>query len=188
MVVFLISRYTHIRWLPCIVIFAWGSLMLVTPALALPQHPDEAQYGWSAAYFTTRLVHLDFTLGDRSFTNPGWNPLAYWNKTQPMMVRFLYGGVILQAHLPIPERPYNYDPPDTGTETLLPLVTLYVLRVVAISCAVLGAALFAWRFGWPGGNGPGDTPARHPDGRGASRSADGGNKRRFRPPGIAARA
>jgi len=83
---------------------------LLPSALTLPQDGDEAQYGWSAAYFGGLVARLDFARGGSDpFTDPGWAPLSYWSLTQPMGTRFFYAIVLGVTGAEAPSLPYSYD-------------------------------------------------------------------------------
>ncbi len=140
------------KWLPSLVTLVLSFSLLLPSAISLPQHGDESQYGWTAAYFTQRLLRLDFRpTGTDLMVDPGWNPLSHWTLTQPMGTRFLYGLVVALGRLSTPERPYLWlDPPLPQPETQLPATTLLALRLTAILCAAIGLALLSYRFHWSG--------------------------------------
>ncbi len=139
------------RLLPATVAFVLTVAVLVPSALSLPQHGDEAQYGWSAAYFGGKLAHLDFwPHGSDLFTDPGWSPSSYWSRTQPMGARYTYALALGFTGEAAPALPYSYtDASLQGPEMLLAADTLIALRLWAIVLAAVGLALFAARLGWP---------------------------------------
>ncbi len=135
-------------------------VVLVPHAQTLPQHGDEAQYGWSAAYFGRRVAALDFRPwgadGPEPYSgplvDPGWSPDSWWALTQPMGARLLYAAALGALRLDVPIVPFSYE--DTRyqeTDNYLPPATLLALRYEAILCAALGFALLAARLGWPRG-------------------------------------
>jgi hypothetical protein len=140
------------KWFPAFVTLVLSFSLLLPSAISLPQHGDEAQYGWTAAYFTQRLLKLDLRpTGTDRMVDPGWDPLSHWTLTQPMGTRFLYGLVIALARLPTPERPYLWlDPPLPQPENELPAATLLALRLTASLCAAIGLALISYRLKWSG--------------------------------------
>jgi hypothetical protein len=140
------------RIAPAIVAFVLCVLSLIPSALTLPQHGDEAQYGWSAAYFGGLVARLDFRAGgSHPYLDPGWAPNSYWALTQPMGSRFIYAVAIALSNAPTPERPYVYtDPALQSNDGYLADSTLLVLRFTAVVCAGLGLALIALRLGWAG--------------------------------------
>jgi hypothetical protein len=121
-------------------------------ARALPEHGDEAQYVWSAAYFGGRAAHLDFGAGNKdSYTDPGWHPQAAWSASQPMGSRLVYAAALGLTGAPAPALPFSWhDPAFQGPDTRLAPATLQVTRLAAVLCAAGGFALLAARFGWPG--------------------------------------
>ncbi len=140
------------RFVPALVSFVAAVCLLWPYAATLPQHDDEAQYGWSAAYYAGKLARLDFhPAGSDRLTDPGWDPLSPWSLTQPMGARFVYGLALRLTGAPVPSQPRlfvgNQDPPP---ETLLSPATLHALRVTGLLCAALGLALFSLRLGWRG--------------------------------------
>jgi len=130
------------------------SLAALLPLIdVLPQNGDEAQYGWSAAYYWRRLRRLSFmaTSGPDASLDPEWAPLTYWTVTQPMGARFLYGMAMSITGTSGPPRPYLYGRAEPqGADTYLSGDALRACRLTAVLCAALGLALFAARLGWPG--------------------------------------
>jgi hypothetical protein len=99
------------RWTraaPSAAAFALAVLALLPAARALPEHGDEAQYVWSAAYFGGRAARLDFGAGDKdSYTDPGWHPQAAWSASQPMGSRLVYAAELGLTGAPAPALPYS---------------------------------------------------------------------------------
>ncbi len=139
------------RLIPAAIVFVITICVLLPSALSLPQHPDEAQYGWSAAYFGNKVTQFDFSpRGSDPFSDPGWFPYSYWSLTQPMAGRLLYATVLAATGAPTPTMPYSFtDPALQGPEVFLAADTLLILRLTAIVSAALGLALIVWRLGWP---------------------------------------
>lgn len=131
--------------------FVVAVLALVPIARSAYQHPDEAQYGWSAAYFGSLAADGDFGVnGSDLFVDPGWNPFSYWSSTTGMGARFWFAGALAVTGSEAPSRPYSYtNAALQGPETLLSSSTLLVLRIAAILAAALGLGLIAWRLGLP---------------------------------------
>jgi hypothetical protein len=143
----------HARKLaPPLVAFAVTLAALAPSIYSSSQHPDEAQYAWSAGYVGGLIARGELRADEtRSFSDPGWYPGSYWNKTQPMGTRFLYAGVMGVTRVSPPARPYSFtDRTAQGPETFASARTLTVLRWTATLCAALGLALLALRLGWRG--------------------------------------
>lgn len=141
------------RLLPAAVVFVISLAALLPLVDVLPQNGDEAQYGWSAAYYWRRLTRLSFTTtsGPDASLDPEWAPLTYWTVTQPTGTRFLYGMAMSITGTSGPPRPYLYGRTEPqGADTYLSSDALRACRVAAVFCAALGLALFAARLGWPG--------------------------------------
>jgi hypothetical protein len=138
--------------IPALMTFVLTVVALVPNALALPQHGDEAQWGWAAGYYGSRLRHLDLSLsGAHGFADPGWAPFTYWTIDQPMGGRLVYAFALLVSGAIAPSVPFSWADPDLqGPETHLVSSSLFILRCASILCAALGLALFAFRLGWPG--------------------------------------
>jgi hypothetical protein len=132
-------------------VFAVAVLVLLPIARSVDQHPDEAQYGWSAAYFGSLVAHGDLSLnGSDGFVDPGWNPFSYWSRTTGTGTRFWFAGALAVTGSEAPARPYSFtDRTLQGPDTLLSDSTLLVLRIAAIFAAALGLGLMAWRLGLP---------------------------------------
>ena len=126
-------------------------VVLLPIARSADQHPDEAQYGWSAAYFGSLAAHGDFSpTGPDLFLDPGWNPYSYWSSTTGMGARFWFAGALAITGSDAPTLPYSYTSKKfQGPETLLSSSSLLVLRIAAILAAALGLGLMAWRLGMP---------------------------------------
>lgn len=141
---------THI--LPAALVFALAVGVVIPSALSLPQHGDERQYIWAAAYFGGKVTHLDFRpAGTDAVRDPGWSPSVYWTVTQPMGARFVYALALWITQSSPPELPYSFgDPALQGVETEVTPHTLLVCRLTAILCAALGLALVAVQFRWAG--------------------------------------
>ncbi len=140
------------RCRPAILSATLALAILFPSSLTAPGNCAESQYVWSAAYFGSRLAHLDFSTepGPDSMTDPSWNPATFWTLTQPMGTRFLYAAAMGLFQLPVPSLPYDWDQRDLPqSEAIVPPITLRALRALAILCAALGFALLALRFGWP---------------------------------------
>jgi len=130
---------------------ALASACFILPYVFRASHnPDEDQYAWSAAYFGKKLLAGDFSeRGADVFQDPGWNPASYWGRSTGTRGIYMLGLVTPWADAP--EAPYSYtDRSFQGPETRLDRGSLVALRLLALLCAVCGAALIALRFGWPG--------------------------------------
>lgn len=138
------------RLLPGAAAFVLTIAALLPAALTLPQHGDETQYGWSAAYFGARLARLDFSLGAGTLLDPGWN-YSYWTLTQPMGARFVYAAALAIAGADVPNLPadsvdsYNWE-----RQMRLSSYAILSMRLAAILCAALGFAVICSRFRWRG--------------------------------------
>jgi hypothetical protein len=132
-------------------VFASTVVVLLPIARSADQHPDEAQYGWSAAYFGSLVAHGDFSSnGSDLFVDPAWNPFSYWSSTTGMGARFWFSGALALTGSEAPARPYSYTNEKLqGPETLLSSSALLVLRVAAIVAAALGLGLMTRRLGLP---------------------------------------
>src|SRR5438876_1040595 len=79
------KRLVALRATPVLAALALAIAALLPAALTLPQHGDEAQYIWSAAYFGGRVARLDFRpQGDdpqEALWAPGWSPNSWWART-----------------------------------------------------------------------------------------------------------
>jgi hypothetical protein len=128
----------------------------LTASLILPyvfrasHNPDEDQYAWSAAYYGKKVLARDFSPhGADLWVDPGWDPRSYWGRS--MGTRAVYALGLATPWASAPDAPYSYTELDRqGPETRLDRSSLIALRLLAMSCAILGAAMLAWRFGWPG--------------------------------------
>lgn len=140
------------RYGPALVAFSLTIAALWVPMHTLPQHGDEAQYGWMSAYYGSELAHLDFSpTGKDIFTDPGWSPSSYWTLTQPMTARLIYALALAITESPTPAMPYSWtDPALQNPENWLEPRTIMMLRFVAVLCTATGLALIALRLGWPG--------------------------------------
>jgi hypothetical protein len=136
------------RWIPTLLVFIVTICALLPSALSLPQHGDEAQYGWSSAYYGGKAVRLDFSLNNRGdYRDPGWIPTARWALTQPMGTRWVYALTMAATNAPAPQLPQSFsDPALQGPDAYLVPYSLLMLRFAAILCAALGLAFIAWRY------------------------------------------
>jgi hypothetical protein len=148
----LCALLTRTNAAPAIAAFAATLALLAPQVHSLDQHPDEAQYGWSAAYFSGLVVRGDFRhSAENTFSDPGWHPYTYWSSATGMGARFVYGAALGATGTDAPTKPYSYtDPKLQGSETLLSPRALTVLRYAAIICAAFGLALVCVRLGWYG--------------------------------------
>jgi hypothetical protein len=130
------------------------ALAVLAPlASVLPEHDDEAQYLWTAAYYGRRAARLDLlSQGTDPYVNPGWSPLAYWTMTQPMGARLVYAVTMGVAGLDdVPDYAYWLAKgPPTELDGQMPVRTLVTARLVAAVCGAVGLALLALRWGWVG--------------------------------------
>lgn len=127
------------------------TICLVFPYVLRASHnPDEDQYAWSAAYFGKKVLSADFNRqGTDAFRDPGWSPNSYWGRSMGTRAVYALGVATPLARAPV--APYSYtDRTLQGPETRLDRRSLVSLRLLALLCAVCGAALIALRFGWPG--------------------------------------
>jgi hypothetical protein len=139
------------RLAPAAAAFVITVAALVPSVLSLPPHGDENHYAWTAAYYGTRLTHLDFRPdGTDPVLDPGWAPFS-WPITQPMGARLIYAIALGVTGSPPPALPLAlFDPSAHAAELAVPEATLLVLRFTAVLCAALGFGLFAVRWGWRG--------------------------------------
>lgn len=140
------------RLLPAAAITVVTVAILLPPVLSVPQHGDEAHYGWSAAYYGGRLARLDLSpQGTDLYSDPAWSPFGYWALTQPMGARLIYAVTLGLTRQPAPTAMYNFGRPlaEQPAAVLTP-AALLALRLAASLCAALGLGLIAWRLGWPG--------------------------------------
>lgn len=146
-----LADFTKTRAAPALLVFL-ATVLLVSPSVRLWQHPDEAQYGWSAGYFGSLVAEGDFRRsGNDLFTDPGWSPYSYWSTTTAMGSRYLYAITLGVTPAETPQTPYSYTEPRLqGPETLLDETTLVYLRWTAVLAAAIGLGLIAWRFRWSG--------------------------------------
>jgi hypothetical protein len=136
--------------------FAAATAAVVTVGVVLPfvfrasHNPDEDQYAWSAAYYGKKVLAGDFSRrGSDIWVDPGWDPRSYWGRS--MGTRAVYALGVATPWAQAPRAPYSYTERDRqGPETRLDRRSLVALRLLALLCAALGAAMLAWRFGWPG--------------------------------------
>src|SRR5436853_7474714 len=112
-------------------VFLLSVALLAPSAMTVPQHGDEAQYVWSAAYYGRLLIRRDFrSTGPDIFTDPGWDPRAYWPKCCAMGTRWILGLGLAAARLPPPASPYSWtDPALQGPETSAASGTLLAVRL-----------------------------------------------------------
>jgi len=138
-------------------VLTMGALMPVTATL--PEHSDETQYAWTAAYFSGRASRLDVSVRNPlppppsadSLIDPGWVPLSFWAICCPMAPRLVYGLALSTTGVSVPALPYHPAVPELrGTETVLPRHTLLVVRAAAVVCVGLGLAAVGARMGWRG--------------------------------------
>ena len=120
-------------------------------AFASPRHPDEDQAIWESQYLVHQLASGDFRgRADDLFTDPHWDPRAYWALGSYTSTRLIYGlalTVTPRTHATI--RPYSYtDPSLQGPETRTDDLTLEVARLAGVLCAAMGIALLGLRFRW----------------------------------------
>jgi len=132
--------------------FIISASALIPSVLRLTEHGDEAIYAWGGNYFLDKILKLDFSpTGTDSYTDPGWDPLSIWASTGPNLTRIMYGVPLKITKVPIPELPYAWgDPKLQGSKTHLSIITLRMLRFIAISCAALGFSFIAFRWRWKG--------------------------------------
>jgi hypothetical protein len=139
------------RLIPTLLVFVVTVCALLPSALSLPQHGDEKMYIWKAGYYGSRLAHLDFTPGTDGYRDPGWSPYSFWAFEQPLGSHLIYAAALGITHSQPPALPYSWvDPILQGPDTAIPDATLIDMRLAAILCAALGAAMLALRFGWSG--------------------------------------
>jgi hypothetical protein len=138
--------------LPAVCAFVLTVGALLPAARSEVQHPDEAQYVWSGAYYGRMVAKLDFrTAGGDELLNPGWSPQSWWALTQPFGSRAVYAIALWISGTQPPARPYLYDDPaHEDAQAVLSATALWATRLAAIACAALGLALIAWRLGWRG--------------------------------------
>lgn len=145
----------HRNWRPAIAAFFVALAVLAPAASGAAPHVDEAQYLWSAAYFTRKVVAFDVTSrGSHELNDPGWAPESYWALTQPMGTRLLYGSLMVAAGAAIPDLPFTA--PDAGerpAESPIPAETLRLTRALAVLIAATAFSLFGLRWGWLGAAG-----------------------------------
>jgi hypothetical protein len=123
--------------------------VLLPSVRTTPLHHDETQYVWSAAYYGSKLAHLDFRReGSEPFQDPGWEPFTWWPISQPMGTRYVLAAALAATGARAPVVPYSFvDKALQGPETEVAWNTLVVARVAAALCAAAGLALMAWRWG-----------------------------------------
>lgn len=112
-----------------------------------PQHPDEAQYAWSAGYFSGLIERGELARGTDQFLDPGWDPESYWGRA--MGTRWIYALALQTTGAEAPLTPYSWTEARLqGPGSFASDSTLRTLRWFGAVCAALGAALFALRLGW----------------------------------------
>jgi hypothetical protein len=137
-------------------IFVLTWIALLPSALSLSQHGDERQYAWSAGYFGGLLARGEFRslASTPAFSDPAWDPLAWWNRTQPTGARLLYAAALGLTRSVPPSEPYSYGLTGgaewVGPASMIPSDTLLVLRGAAVLAAAAGLSLITLRFGWRG--------------------------------------
>lgn len=145
--------------LPALVTILLTLGALLPNVWALPEHGDENQYAWSAAYFGGRVARLDFSpTWTHTALDPAWHPQSYWALTQPMGTRYVYALALGLTGAQVSPQPYWWPtfgqtvPPDLAALQMmrLPPATLHRLRLVSVLCASAGFALLALRWGWRG--------------------------------------
>jgi hypothetical protein len=126
---------------------AVSSIVLLSGITSWPQHPDEAQYIWSAGYYTglARSANLRPT-GSHIDTDPGWSPAAYWALTQPMGARALIGAGMHLTGAAVPAVPFMFENGSRGPETFASPETLRVARLGCTLAAVAGFMVLALRW------------------------------------------
>ena len=144
------GRVTVGRWLPVLAVTAVAITAILPFVFLSPQHPDENQYAWSAGYFGKKVLAADFGSGGSDiYLDPGWDPDSYWGRS--MGTRAVMALGLATPWAKAPELPYSYAVRSLqGKNTEMDHRTLVVLRLLATVCAVVGAALLAWRLGWIG--------------------------------------
>ena len=135
---------------PALVVLVVAISAILPFVWVVPQHHDEDQYGWSAAYFGKKALAGEFAeRGTDIWRDPGWDPHSYWGRSMGTRAVLALGLATPWARAP--ELPYSYgDPTLQGANALLDHDSLIVLRLIATLCAVIGATLIALRFGWVG--------------------------------------
>ena len=125
-----------------LIIFTITLLVLIPNIKALDQHGDEKMYVWKAAYYSERLIKLDFSKGTDPYLDPGFNPTSFWAWEQPFGSHWIYALAIGISNSEPPKLPYSYTNPRLqGPETDIPPNTLFAARLAAIICAASGLAL-----------------------------------------------
>jgi hypothetical protein len=138
------------KHLPALVVVAVALATILPHVWTSPHHPDEDQYAWSAAHYGKKVIAGDFAeKGTDVFRDPGWDPSSYWGRS--MGTRALLALGLATPWAQAPKLPYMYgNPALTGPDARLDRGSLVALRLLAVLCAVVGAGLLAWRFGWVG--------------------------------------
>lgn len=141
------------RLLPSLAALLLAMAVLVPLALSLPQHIDEVEHTYIAAYYGGKISRLDFApvAGSDEFLDPGWTPVTFWTLTQPMGPRYMYSAALGITQAPPPYEPRNRvgDARDNPL-THLSTPTLNTMRFTAVLLAAVGLALIAHRFRWAG--------------------------------------
>lgn len=145
-----VARVIPPRLLPVLAVIVAATATIVPQVWLSPHHPDEDQYAWSAAHYGNKVLAGDFAEhGTHVFLDPGWDPSSYWGRS--MGTRAILATALATPWAQAPALPYSFgDPALQGPDARLDRDSLVVLRLLASFCAVVGAALIAWRLGWVG--------------------------------------
>lgn len=122
--------------------------VLVANIDSLEQHNDEKIFTWKAAYFSKKILELNFQKGDSFSEDPGFHPYSFWAMEQPFGSHMIYATAMQVFSLDPPDSPFSYTlgPEFQGPDTDVPKETLHFLRTIVNAFSALGLSLITYKF------------------------------------------